>query len=673
YRNDVLRYRNEININGEGSSGSWKRLASHYTLNRTFKDWYNFYGNMVHTLGRDRFIEWTLTSGYGGRSWAGFDTGAYLSDFTGINFIYTLRNSYSKGNINNYDRHFKKASGYDLNPGEQIYYDSFIKKYPAIDFVSNLYAAGSYWYDSRTNSYSYNGDTQPAYEIPAGDYHEFDFGETIVSANEKFKWSQLRIDSPKTKSGGTIEIHSYDPKRIVYTPNLEKLNEIDEFDVTIIPDNWEGRPERYVPGYKFKIKVRNVVRGFEAKIHKPSTTRFSDIDTALSRIGNSKTITRFAYTYFNPTQFTSQQQLVRMRGYYRAQADGDITIKGKVDDWYKLRVNESDNDDTEIATSSSSYSASERVLGVIPNAVRGKWYWIDLDVYNNIGNGFAKVYAESNGIKLYNFTENVIPESLADFDTNRQNWDKYLDDPAYDYKPRGFDLSNRFSEELNKIYKLDNKNNRVNTPFTTTSSLPTVSNNDTNWTNINAIDDSNKRVEYWNQNQASFKWTFEKPVNFNLIKIKNYWKHETFWPDRIQIYAKVNGQEQRIYKGRFGSKSVEDIYIDYNLNIEELRIEFKFAQPESKKSIVIGSVGFYIDNQINKYIGSINQDFNYYGNWKIDRDSKSFINGYALTTRTINDYLEFTKDMKSYVIYGNTSQTPAIVDIYHDDKLVAEN
>ncbi|MDC4182465.1 hypothetical protein, partial [Mycoplasma bradburyae] len=45
YLNDVLRYRNEININGEGSSGSWKRLASHYTLNRTFKDWYNFYGN----------------------------------------------------------------------------------------------------------------------------------------------------------------------------------------------------------------------------------------------------------------------------------------------------------------------------------------------------------------------------------------------------------------------------------------------------------------------------------------------------------------------------------------------------------------------------------------------------------------------------------------------------
>ncbi|UTS71052.1 M60 family metallopeptidase [Mycoplasma bradburyae] len=675
YINDILRYRNEVNINGEGNTDGWKRLANHYTLNKTYKDWYNFYANMVHTLGRDRFVDWTLSSGWNGRSWAGFDTVSYLSEFTGINFVYTLRNSYDRSNINNYDHSFKKASGYELNQGEQVWYDISLSKYPALDFVSSLYAAGSYWYDSRTKTYTYNGDTQPAYEIPAGESHTFDFENTIISRNDKFRWSELKLDSMTTKNGGKLERNPFNPKLIDYTPNLSKLNEIDEFDVTIVPDKWAERPEKYVPGYKFKIKIRNVVKGFEARIKEaaPSNWSISDINTAIRRLGTRRDVTRYPYSYNNSTDITESKQLLRLKGYYRAQADGDIKIKGQIDDWYKLTINpngSSDDEANDIVTSSSSYQGGERILGEIKNAIKGRWYYISLDIYNNGGRGWAKVLAEINGQNLYNFSDNIIPESLAELDADKNNWDKYIDDYSYDYKERQFDIANRFKEELNTLYLLDDNNNKISTPFTTTSSLGNAG-SDTNWTNINIIDGWNKRVEYWNTKEATFTWKFEKPVHLNLIQIKNYYRHYEHRPDRIKIFAKINGEEKQLINGRFG-KDLERYYIDYNLNIEEIRIEFK-KNSSTRNGIVIGSVGFYTDNRIDTFKSAINNDFNYYGAWKIDRNNKSFINGYALSTTTLNDYVEFTKDMKSYVIYGYTSNKPAVIDIYHDDKLVEEN
>ncbi|MGV2393939.1 UNVERIFIED_CONTAM: hypothetical protein O8I53_13865 [Campylobacter lari] len=45
---------------------------------------------------------------------------AALSDFTGINFIYTFKNSYNKNDIHNSNKDYNKAIGNDLNYGEQL-------------------------------------------------------------------------------------------------------------------------------------------------------------------------------------------------------------------------------------------------------------------------------------------------------------------------------------------------------------------------------------------------------------------------------------------------------------------------------------------------------------------------------------------------------------------------
>ncbi|MGV2393564.1 UNVERIFIED_CONTAM: hypothetical protein O8I53_11750 [Campylobacter lari] len=67
-----------------------------------------------------------------------------LSDFTGINFLYTLNNSYDKSNINNYNFDYVKITGHNLNDEQKSILENTILKRPALDFVSNLYATGTY-------------------------------------------------------------------------------------------------------------------------------------------------------------------------------------------------------------------------------------------------------------------------------------------------------------------------------------------------------------------------------------------------------------------------------------------------------------------------------------------------------------------------------------------------
>ncbi|WP_036459481.1 hypothetical protein [[Mycoplasma] imitans] len=76
---------------------------------------------------------------------------------------------------------------------------------------------------------------------------------------------------------------------------------------------------------------------------------------------------------------------------------------------------------------------------------------------------------------------------------------------------------------------------------------------------------------------------------------------------------------------------------------------------------------------VNKYLGAINDSANYYGSWIVEDNNTSLVKGSSLTTDKVNDYLEFSKKMKAFVLYGNTSSQPVIVDIYEDGKLIKQN
>ena len=64
-----------------------------------------------------------------------------------------------------------------------------IRKYPGIDFVGCLYAAGIYIYNSETEEFEYTNDVQPAFEILPLQKYTFDFDNYIASTNRNFKYT----------------------------------------------------------------------------------------------------------------------------------------------------------------------------------------------------------------------------------------------------------------------------------------------------------------------------------------------------------------------------------------------------------------------------------------------------------------------------------------------------
>ena len=90
------------------------------------------------------------------------------------------------------------------------------------------------------------------------DSFTFDFENGIASKNSAFDFKIKSFDTT-TKLGGKLSIDPSNPKNVIYTPpqftNVDDLAKIDEFDLEIEATH-DSKYPNYVPGYKFKIKIR---------------------------------------------------------------------------------------------------------------------------------------------------------------------------------------------------------------------------------------------------------------------------------------------------------------------------------------------------------------------------------------------------------------------------------
>ncbi len=271
------RYRSEININNNSFEPDWfkhpefwpwSKLASPFNVVRLMRQNYldkkvvtewAWYAAILYTIGSYNFDNFThyAMENYPNNTpgWTPLKFIGFLSDYFKTNMWNLCRIAPRWADTNQ----SPWPAENDLTQNDKAIIEG-LKKYPAIDFIANQYAVGQYLYNYQTQKFDYTSDITTPFEIPAIEPYNFNFENYIICNNPDFQWDTLEF-TPTSKCGGTLALDPHNSKRLIYTPNPQAVNQIDEFSIKIKPtkESLQKLPANYVPGYSWKIKVRQVI------------------------------------------------------------------------------------------------------------------------------------------------------------------------------------------------------------------------------------------------------------------------------------------------------------------------------------------------------------------------------------------------------------------------------
>ncbi|AZG68415.1 M60 family metallopeptidase [Mycoplasma struthionis] len=420
-----------------------------------------------------------------------------------------------------------------------------MEKYPAMDFLGNIYAAGQYFYNSQTKEFEYTSDTQAPFEIPGGTPYTFDFEKAINSVNKNFRFKEVQFE-PTTKWGGTLKYVDGDTskKRVLYTPNNLYLDRNDEFDVTIIPsDNWDGKPTKYVPGYKFKIKIRHVLNKptlyIYDTIQPENGLSFGSLDSALDKHKAMKSVPKIAvmdyktgdinYFRFNskqPEKFARKLIIEKLK--FVAPDNGQFDIIGNVDDFGRILINDKKVLDVKKRTNDYKKIGSYEFR-------KGEIYNIEIITYNWSGEGRANYYLQKDNQKYY-FEDYSLSDQLPE-EVYRGKINEILNDDKYKYHLR---LKDQHSIDPKLAFRQTPKTDYIRSGYQFSASGPNGAQNK----GITRVADNNQDTQYenWQADESQFVWTFEKPTSISYFDVfpKKHWDQWKFVPKQynLQIQTK---------------------------------------------------------------------------------------------------------------------------------------
>ncbi|QNM93740.1 hypothetical protein H9M94_00480 [Mycoplasma sp. Pen4] len=334
---------------------------------------------------------------------------------------------------------------------KQIEIKKINKKYTAFDFVGNLYASGQYFYNSQTRAFSYEEDTTAAFQIPAGEDYVFDFEHGINSPNQNFRWSKIKFNK-NSKLGGTLTVDPNNPKKVIYHANPNSLDQIDEFDVEITPDEFDGKPENYVPSYKWKIKVRNVVNRPVYYIYDTLPNNVNSIDEAVNkanelvRLGQISVVKTPADHRLNAMNYLNNKnrQLVQYKMKWTPDETGDYDIMARFDDYFMAKIN------GEVVFRQNRWTS--RPLNIRTyHFEKGKYYDIEFNAYNVSSAGSFDVWLKK-GDKTYPIDKNTLSDTIANVTTDHNKWAEYATDPKYNYKRRYYNSEVKDKSQVAKFW-----------------------------------------------------------------------------------------------------------------------------------------------------------------------------------------------------------------------------
>ncbi|QIW61986.1 M60 family metallopeptidase [Mycoplasmopsis gallinacea] len=682
--NDRTRLRNFANFTGDLDEG-WSRLANGYILNAkktNNQDWYSLYANMVYQYGPMNFANWIKASGKSKNSEKFFTTITYLADYFKLNPLYALKqyaSSVTTGET--LQKNFtviKEINGdssreIPVTPEEE----NKLNKYPAFDFVSSIYAVGNYLYNSETSNFEYTSDTMPAFQIPAGQDYVFDFEKGIASFNPNFRIKNIQVPT-QTKLGNSLTIDSNNKFKVTYRANADTFAEIDEFDLDIIPDEFENKPSNYVPMYKMKIKIRNVVNRPVMKLYpslSSNVNSFDELYAAYTQIDQNNIISFVQDFNFDELNYLNKRQntLLESTMKFVAPTTGTFEFKALADDWSAVWVN------NQLIGSSLRASNSEQNLGSF-EFVKGQIYEIKLAVYNKAGAGNMNFWL-ANGTEKINLVTNSITPTLNTDNLNADQLRNLIENPAYQYQRRYRTNESKNKTQISRYIK----NLGMAEPKFSFTMVPDgpeaykVFDNDINTYYEKFYDNAvqNRPVRLTYQASESFKANF-----IDIYPRQSNWRW--YVPNELTVTIKEkNSDEYHIqhlyydFSSRWSNSSYQRVFFDRVYDIEEITIQARNTLNTDRYGITLAEIKFGINLNTDSIIPINSKNNRFYGHWEMISSEidgiESPINGFVAKSVTANDYIEIPINSPEMVIMGQKGQDMSTFDVYFDGELVGRD
>ncbi|QZE12677.1 M60 family metallopeptidase [Mycoplasma sp. Ms02] len=702
YLNDRTRYRNLHDWDGNMTAG-WATLSNAFVVSDTAKqgDWYRMYASFLYAMGRDKFMEWVKQSSRQGHHAHQVSNPIYTTKFMidkfGLNFHYAalslkgMRTIGSNGDNEARQRNRRWLDAFPLRNEIQkdayaSIYDSFYN-YPAVDFVGNLYASGQFIYESRANSFDYTGDVMPAFEIPAFEPYTFDFEKGISSANPNFTWTLGSVPRT-TKLGGTLRVNG---KKITYTANKESLNEIDEFDLEIIPGSWSGKPTKYVPKYKFKIKIRNVVNQPKLTLYPKMRGSLNNINDALNASSlpvnqrNSVTISQGwksgQLNYFSKRNEPNlSNTLMVVEAKFVAPITGTLEFWGYFDDEYRITV------DGQV----KKHERSQENQIKSPFEMRfekGRVYNFKIEVFNQFGAGRAQYwFTEPVSQQKYYLEENSLaPGYAANKSKTGVSVDQLINNKEYKYQPRFRDEDelnqneiSRYapSEKGDEVYFVDADNAYA---ADTLGSFPIR----------NAFDQNlYTKYEQKRSNKTGFRLRMPKPRIINYLEVTRFSAATSdFVPNwyRITTANTDASTNEVLFEGfintSFASSEKARIFFNKSIYTQAIHVEMERRSKDSftpsGSGITLSEINLGYKVKPQELIPANSEKINYYGSWELlnndDERVYSVVNNIASRTTTEGDFIEFDLEGNEFTLVGKKSRNGSSFRIYVDDQVVVDS
>lgn len=667
---DVGRYRNEFNYTGEKdfsmSSLGWTRCENPFILNKNFidsqrADEYTLYAELLYLIGPlyyGDYVRWDVNNHpCWMTNWNGLEEIRQISENLHLN-LWPAFEYFGKFWRDSWPISYQSAT-----IEEKKIIDS-LNKYPAIDFVGNLYATGSYIYDCKTNSYIYTGDYLPAYEIIAGQSKEFDFSKYFISNNPNFKWKGIEFDNT-TKLGGKL-LYDEKTKVLTYIPNNDQISDIDEFDVTFIPDEFTNKPDNYVPGYKFKFKIRQVVNSATIKLYESSNISYTNGYELLNYFekNSENYIYELPYTRFSNEGYRRDNSGAKISFNFVAPYDGSFQFLMKYDDYIKVNVNDKfkylGDQWTNIYKNIGSWNLKKGDLLKFDIFIANKISKSNLDIKINCGNN------------TINFFDNILIPNYEQF------LDKYSIDELlnFRYESRQIDYVT-FNNNITKtIYNSYYQYNYVDPKtYSLYSSYKNVNNL--------SIYKNGYYFEQWNedfgpnQSRTEFTLTFDSPkVIKSFIFGHRTDQHSNARPTDIKIVGiDENNNEYVMYNGEYNGRNNSYTYFNISNNVP-----LKSLKIYGVNKLYYGIIwSWFICSE--EYFSPISNSYSFINNnikinnkWEIMKSNVqnlSIFNNVYLYTNKQDSIIEFNlKNTNGFIIVGQNNNYGAEFDVFINDQFI---
>ena len=608
-----------------------------------------------------------------------------LSNFYNLNFWPALNNFYPlwHDNKDGWSSLHKWPQSYKSATPVQKALINDLKKYKSFDFVGNLYSCGSYLWNDEKNDFIYTGDTNSPYQIPAGKSYVLDFESGINSLNKDFKWDNISFPST-TSAGGTLKVDPNNSKKLIYTPNKNAIDQIDEFDISINISNQYKKPDNYVPCYKWKIKIRQtpdaalqtLYTGWDNSI-KYNASNFVNDMKALRDNRNPTTYKNLKVLYqnvhnpvtssgvFNDSTILNKDDIkgTLSEFYFVAPEDGqyEFQIKNAID--LVIEV-----DDAEVYRGQQ--VSGDWKTAFTKNLQKGQKIKVsNYLMYKN--NPLLNYHVLKDG-EVIDFSKNVLNNTALEL--NSSNPEVFLTD-KYTYKSRRIDYNNfqtsMFGLNVSREKTLINKNE-----YDFSSDDPQVKDQ-----YKYLKDDDDKYLEIWTAPKVdeitlTLNAEFKQPTNVRTIffnhRTNNHWELR---PTKIKI---ENENDEVLFDGDYGSqkndrsKDSSVLTLDKNYTVNKLKFTFYNNQTKDiwgngdyKTGIIFDSIFFSSQHQLqaNKSIPINSSTIKQIGNWELLNNSSSSsenispINQTSLKSITPNDSLEFNLTAEGFDLVGKLNNT----------------